>query len=73
MRKYIVKRLLWTIPVLIGATLLVFAILDNAPGDPAKITLGNGATAEALAMKRAELGLDDPFIVRYSGKECEKD
>lgn len=65
MRKYIVKRLLWTIPVLIGATLLVFAILDNAPGDPAKIILGNGATAEALAMKRAELGLDDPFIVRY--------
>lgn len=65
MREYIVKRLLWTIPVLIGATLLVFAILDNAPGDPAKIILGNGATAEALAMKRAELGLDDPFVVRY--------
>lgn len=65
MRKYIVKRLLWTIPVLIGATFLVFAILDNAPGDPAKIILGNGATAEAIAMKRAELGLDDPFLVRY--------
>ena len=65
MRKYIIKRLLWTIPVLIGATFLVFAILDNAPGDPAKIILGNGATAEAIAMKRAELGLDDPFLIRY--------
>ena len=65
MRRYILKRLLWTIPVLIGATFLVFAILDKAPGDPAKIILGSGATAEAIAMKRAELGLDDPFFIRY--------
>ncbi|MBR5490134.1 MAG: ABC transporter permease, partial [Oscillospiraceae bacterium] len=39
--------------------------MDKAPGDPAKIILGNGATAEAIAMKRAELGLDDPSLLRY--------
>lgn len=54
-----------TIPVLIGATFLVFAIIDFAPGDPAKIILGSSATEEALMLKRAELGLDKPFIVRY--------
>ncbi len=65
MYKYVLKRLLLAIPVLIGATFLVFAIMDLAPGDPAKIILGSGATEEALILKRAELGLDDPFLVRY--------
>jgi peptide/nickel transport system permease protein len=57
--------LLLAIPVLIGATFLVFTIMDFAPGDPAKIILGNGATEEALILKRAELGLDRPFFIRY--------
>ena len=65
MYKYVLKRLLLAIPVLIGATFLVFAIMDLAPGDPAKIILGSGATEEALILKRPELGLDDPFLVRY--------
>lgn len=65
MYRYILKRLLMAIPVLIGATFLVFTIMNFAPGDPAKIILGNSATQEALMLKRAELGLDRPFFVRY--------
>ena len=66
MYRYVIKRLLLAIPVLIGATFLVFAIMDFAPGDPARIILGSGATEQALALKRAELGLDNPFLVRYA-------
>ena len=65
MNRYIIKRLLLSIPVLLGATFLVFTIMDFAPGDPAKIILGSSATEEALMLKRAELGLDRPFFVRY--------
>lgn len=54
MYKYMIKRLLLAIPVLIGATFLVFAIMDFAPGDPARIILGSGATEQALALKRAD-------------------
>lgn len=43
----------------------VYAILFVAPGDPAQLALGEGATEEALIAKRAELGLDKPFIVQY--------
>lgn len=65
MHRYVLKRLLLAIPVLIGATFLVFAIMDAAPGDPAKIILGNNATEAALEIKREELGLNDPFLIRY--------
>lgn len=65
MYKYILKRLLMLIPVIIGVTFVVFFILNLAPGDPAAIILGDQATAEALAMKREELGLNDPLLVRY--------
>ena len=53
------------IPVIIGVTFIVFFILNLSPGDPAAIILGDQASAEALAMKRKELGLDDPLLVRY--------
>lgn len=65
MHKYVLKRLLMLIPVIIGVTFVVFFILNLAPGDPAAIILGDQATAEALAMKREELGLNDPIFVRY--------
>ena len=48
-----------------GVTFVVFFILNLAPGDPAAIILGDQATAEALAMKREELGLNDPIFIRY--------
>ena len=65
MHKYVLKRLLMLIPVIIGVTFVVFFILNLAPGDPAAIILGDQATAEALPMKREELGLNDPIFVRY--------
>ncbi|MDO4547150.1 MAG: ABC transporter permease [Clostridia bacterium] len=65
MARYILKRLLLMIPVLLGVTFIVFFILALTPGDPAAIILGDGATAEALAQMREELGLNDPIIVRY--------
>ena len=65
MWKYIVKRLLLMIPILLGVTFIVFFIMNLTPGDPAAIILGDQATAEALAAKRIELGLDKPLLVRY--------
>ena len=65
MARYIIKRILMAIPVLIGATFLVFAIMDFTPSDPARIILGSNATEEALANLRASMGLNDPFLVRY--------
>ncbi|MEA5015579.1 MAG: ABC transporter permease [Candidatus Limiplasma sp.] len=65
MLKYICKRLLLMIPVILGISLLVFALLDLSPGDAAEIILGTRATPEALANLRAEMGLDQPFWVRY--------
>ena len=65
MHKYILKRLLMLIPVILGVTFVVFFILNLAPGDPAAIILGDQATAEALAMKREELGLNKPLVIRY--------
>ena len=65
MYKYILKRLVMLIPVIVGVTFIVFFILNLAPGDPAAIILGDQATAEALEMKREELGLNDPLLGRY--------
>ncbi len=65
MLKYVLKRLLLLIPVVLGITFIIFVVLNLAPGDPAAMILGQDATAEALAAKRAELGLDQPIIIQY--------
>lgn len=65
MYKYIVKRLLMLIPVIIGVSFLVFFIMAMAPGDTAKAILGEDAPVEALEALREELGLNDPVPVRY--------
>ncbi|MDP2816135.1 MAG: ABC transporter permease [Rectinemataceae bacterium] len=65
MRSYIGKRLLLMIPVLMGVSFIIFAIMSLTPGDPATMILGEGAPKEALEAKRNELGLDKAFIVRY--------
>lgn len=64
MWKYIVKRLLWMIPVLLGIAVVIFTVMYFCPGDPASAILGNGATPDAIAAKREEMGLNDPYIVR---------
>jgi len=53
------------IPVLLGVTLLVFIIMDLAPGDPVLLILGDNATEEARIAKAEELGLDQPLLIRY--------
>lgn len=65
MRKYIIKRLLLMIPVILGVTFLIFAIMSFTPGDPAAIILGAGATPEQITELHSELGLDQPFLVRF--------
>lgn len=65
MVKYIIKRILLLIPVVIGITMFIYFIMSMAPGDPASLILGTDATVEELAAKREELGLNNPIIVRY--------
>ena len=65
MLRYILRRLLMMIPVLVVVTFIVFFILALTPGDPAAIILGDGATPELLQRTREELGLDRPIVVRY--------
>jgi len=64
MVKYILKRLLLLIPVIIGVSFVVFIIVSMTPGDAALIILPYG-TEEELAQVRTQLGLDDPLIVQY--------
>ncbi len=65
MLKYIVKRFLLLIPVIIGVSALVFFIMALAPGDPALTIIGTDAKPEAVEALREELGLNDPIIVQY--------
>jgi ABC-type dipeptide/oligopeptide/nickel transport system permease component len=66
MLRYLVRRLLLTIPVLLGVATLVFALIHFIPGDPAQAILGEGATQEEVAQLRARLGLDRPLVVQYA-------
>lgn len=65
MLSYIARRLLLTIPTLLGVTFLIFAMVRLQPGDPAQEIAGQGATKEILESIRQELGLDRPFLVQY--------
>lgn len=65
MIKYIIKRILLVIPVLLGATFLIFTILEFTPGDPARIILGTNATDQEIHVLREKMRLDDPFLMRY--------
>ncbi len=65
MFRYIMKRLFLLIPVILGVSFIIFAIMSLTPGDPAIMILGEGAPEEALEQVREELGLHDPFLVRY--------
>ncbi|MEJ2558946.1 MAG: ABC transporter permease [Anaerolineae bacterium] len=65
MTRYVAQRVLSLFPVLLGVTLLVFLVMQLAPGDPAQIMLGPKATATSLAQLRHELGLDQPLHVQY--------
>ncbi|MCC5979153.1 MAG: ABC transporter permease [Salinarimonas sp.] len=65
MLAYTAKRLIGTVPVLLLVTLLVFAMMHAAPGDPATMLVNEEATPEEIAEIRARWGLDQPMIVQY--------
>jgi peptide/nickel transport system permease protein len=66
---YVARRILSLLPVWVGISLLAFALANLAPGDPAQLILlrqtGELPTEEAVQRLREQLGLDDPFPVRY--------
>ena len=65
MLKYIGKRLLMLIPVILITSFLIFWAMSLTGGDPAMIVAGEGASKEEIEAVREELGLNDPFMVRY--------
>ncbi|GAB6110017.1 ABC transporter permease [Fusibacter bizertensis] len=65
MWKYIAKRFISLIPVIIGVTFIVFLIMNMAPGDPVKSILGEQADPGAIEELREELGLNDNVLVQY--------
>ena len=65
MSSYIAKRMLFTIPVLFGLTLIVFLIMSLIPGDPATAILGSYATPENIERLNKQLGLDKSTIEQY--------
>ena len=62
---YALRRLLLAVPVLFGVSVLVFAVLHLAPGDPAAIMLGAQATKEDVERLHRDLGLDQPLVIQY--------
>ncbi len=65
MDKYILRRSIIVFPTALAVVTLVFLILHLAPGDPARIGLGQVATSEDIERARAQLGLDDPLFIQY--------
>ena len=65
MLRYLVRRLLLTIPVLLGVATLVFSLIHLVPGDPAQAMLGDGASPQDIAELRTSLGLDRPLLEQY--------
>lgn len=65
MLKYLLRRVLLLIPVLIGVSFIVFSMMHFSPGDPARTMLGETATQDQIEQLREELGLNDPFLVQY--------
>jgi ABC-type dipeptide/oligopeptide/nickel transport system permease component len=65
MARFLLRRILLTIPVLFGVATLVFSLIHLIPGDPAVAMLGEGAEAGQVERLRRELGLDRPLIQQY--------
>ena len=64
MGRYIIRRLIWMIPIILGVSILVFTMMTLCPGDPAKIIMGSNAVEADLVRMREKLGLNDPYLVR---------
>ena len=62
---FLVRRLLLTIPVLLGVATLVFSLIHLIPGDPVQAMLGESASPESVNELRSRLGLDRPLYAQY--------
>jgi peptide/nickel transport system permease protein len=65
LRYYVIRRLLLIIPVLIGLSMMTFAISHLVPGDPVRLAAGPQATAEQIQRLEEEFGLDKPLYLQY--------
>ena len=63
--RFIARRLLLTVPVLVGVATLVFSLIHLVPGDPVEAMLGESASRQDVANLRQQLGLDRPLYVQY--------
>lgn len=65
MARYVLRRLLLAIPILLGISLIVFVMLHSAGGDPAELKLSARADAASIARVRHEMGIDRPLATQY--------
>lgn len=65
MLRYLIKRLLYMIPIIIGLSILMFILSRLMPGDSVRLALGPDATANQIAALERELGLDKPIVIQY--------
>ncbi len=65
MGKFVLRRLLGAIPLLLGIATLIFFVLNLAPGDPASFLFGPGIPPEVIEQTRRNLGLDQPIYIQY--------
>ena len=73
MKAYILRRLLLTIPLLLGISFVSFVIIQLSPSDPAEVAVRVNEivpTDEVLALTREQLGLNKPFLTRYADWMC---
>jgi peptide/nickel transport system permease protein len=65
MLSYALRRIVIVAITLLAASVIVFAVLEIVPGDPARLMLGINATDDAVAALRQQMGLDQPLVLRY--------
>lgn len=65
MYKYVMKRLISLIPVILGVSIIIFTLLSLTPGDPADTRFGENVSNEVKEEWREEQGLNDPVIIQY--------
>lgn len=66
MTRYILKRLVLMIPIVLGISFIIFTIISVTPGDPVQLIMGADADPVLMDAKREEWGLNDNFLVRYA-------
>ena len=65
MYKYILKRILFLIPTILGVTLIIYAVMNITPGDPAAAILGPGTPEADRIAYNEKIGYNDPFLQKY--------